>query len=97
MGPFGKGGKKRGSVYPLVAIAALVAVVIIGLAGNARAQAVYGSIAGVVSDTSGAAVPGATVTITSLERKTVDTVTATGSGSTRRTASCPARTRSRPS
>ena len=81
MGPFGKGaGKKRGSPLPLVGIAALVAVVIIGLAGNASAQAVYGSIAGVVTDTSGAAVPGATVTITSIQRKTVDTVTANATG-----------------
>jgi hypothetical protein len=81
MGPFGKGAeKKRGSPFPLVGIAALAAVVIIGLAGNARAQAVYGSIAGIVTDTSGAAVPGATVTITSVQRKAVDTVTANASG-----------------
>ncbi len=82
MGPFGKGaGKKRGSPFPLVGIAALVAVVIIGgLAGNASAQAVYGSIAGVVTDTTGAAVPGATVVITSVQRKTVDTVAANATG-----------------
>ena len=44
------------------------------------AQAVYGSIAGTVTDTSGASVPGVTVTITSVERKTVDTVVTNESG-----------------
>jgi outer membrane receptor protein involved in Fe transport len=44
------------------------------------AQAVYGSIAGTVADSSGASAPGARVTITSLERVTVDTVTSNGSG-----------------
>jgi hypothetical protein len=48
---------------------------------RAEAQAVYGSISGTVNDNSGAVLPGATVTITSLERKTVDTVVANESGS----------------
>ncbi|MEO5897328.1 MAG: carboxypeptidase-like regulatory domain-containing protein, partial [Vicinamibacterales bacterium] len=47
---------------------------------DAAAQAVYGSIGGLVKDSSGAAVPGATVTVTSLERKTVDTVVSNESG-----------------
>src|SRR5262245_1794034 len=46
----------------------------------AAAQAVYGSIAGTVTDPTGAALPGVTVTITSVERKTVDTVTTNESG-----------------
>jgi len=46
----------------------------------AAAQAVYGSIAGTVTDSTGAALPGATVTVTSVERKTTDTVTANASG-----------------
>jgi hypothetical protein len=46
----------------------------------ARAQAVYGSISGIVTDTSGAVVPGATVTITSVERKTSDAVTTNDRG-----------------
>jgi outer membrane receptor protein involved in Fe transport len=41
---------------------------------SAFAQAVYGSVAGTVNDPSGATLPGVTVTITSVERKTVDTV-----------------------
>jgi outer membrane receptor protein involved in Fe transport len=47
---------------------------------EASAQAVYGSIAGTVSDPQGAVVPDATVTITSLERNTSDTVTTNESG-----------------
>jgi len=47
---------------------------------HARAQAVYGSISGIVTDSSGAGVPGATVTITSVERKTSDAVTTNDRG-----------------
>jgi len=46
----------------------------------ALAQAVYGSIAGTVTDPSAAALPGVTVTITSTERKTVDSVVSNASG-----------------
>lgn len=49
-------------------------------ARDAAAQAVSGSIGGIVKDSSGAGVPGATVTVTSLERKTVDTVVSNESG-----------------
>ena len=45
-----------------------------------RGQAVYGSIAGTITDTSGAVVPGATVTITSKERNTTDVVETNESG-----------------
>lgn len=47
---------------------------------DAKAQAVYGSISGTVTDSQGAAISGATVTITSVERKTSDTVTSNDSG-----------------
>jgi outer membrane receptor protein involved in Fe transport len=50
------------------------------LSNEARAQAVYGSIAGTVTDAQGAVVPGANVTITSVERNTSDTVTTNDSG-----------------
>src|ERR1051325_79027 len=50
------------------------------LSMEARAQAVYGSIAGTVSDAQGAVVPDATVTITSVERNTSDTVQTNESG-----------------
>src|SRR5438309_3061844 len=58
-----------------VALIALVAAV-----PAARAQAVYGSIAWTVTDPSGAALPGVTVTITSVERQTVDSVVSNSSG-----------------
>jgi outer membrane receptor protein involved in Fe transport len=46
----------------------------------AAGQAVYGSIAGSVVDSSGGGVAGATVTVESLERGTLDTVTSNESG-----------------
>jgi outer membrane receptor protein involved in Fe transport len=49
-------------------------------ASDAAAQAVSGSISGIVKDASGAVVPGATITVTSLERKTVDTAVSNESG-----------------
>jgi Zn-dependent M28 family amino/carboxypeptidase len=39
---------------------------------------VYGSVAGTVTDSSGARIPEARLTITSLERKTIDTATSAG-------------------
>jgi hypothetical protein len=62
--------------------AAIITAVIVMFAAvpRAAAQAVYGSISGVVKDASGAIVPGATITVTSLERKTVDTVVSNESG-----------------
>ena len=47
---------------------------------HAHAQAVYGSIAGTVVDPSGGALPGVTVSITSLDRKTVDSVVTNEAG-----------------
>src|SRR5215207_958682 len=55
-------------------------LVIAGLSADVRAQAVYGSIAGNVTDANGAVVANATVTITSIERKTSDTVQTNDSG-----------------
>ena len=46
----------------------------------AAAQAVYGSISGTVTDSSGGVLPGVSVTVTSLERKTTDTVVTNESG-----------------
>jgi outer membrane receptor protein involved in Fe transport len=55
-------------------------VLLTGLCGSGRAQAVYGSISGTVTDSSGALVAGAKITITNVDRKTSDTVTANDSG-----------------
>jgi outer membrane receptor protein involved in Fe transport len=52
----------------------------VSYAPQASAQAVYGSIAGTVADSTGAAVPGATVAITSLDRKTSDSVVTNATG-----------------
>jgi outer membrane receptor protein involved in Fe transport len=46
----------------------------------ASTQAVYGSIAGTVVDSTGAAIPGATVTITSPARQSVDTAVTNNAG-----------------
>jgi len=46
----------------------------------ARAQSVYGSIFGTVTDTTGAVIPGATVTVTDEAKGTVVTVVSNGTG-----------------
>ena len=59
---------RRGSSSRLIGCA-VVAVALVGAAVSpARAQVLYGSIVGNVTDASGAAVPGATVTITDQQR-----------------------------
>jgi hypothetical protein len=59
---------------------ALALLLIVLAPVHAQAQAVYGSISGIITDPSGAVVPGATVTVTSVERKTTDTVVSNESG-----------------
>jgi hypothetical protein len=63
----------------ILVVLALVAG-LLSLPASARAQAVYGSIAGTVEDSTGAALPGTNVTITSVERQTSDTVVTNSSG-----------------
>jgi hypothetical protein len=55
-------------------------MLIFGAAGPVAAQAVYGSISGTITDNTGAIVPGVTVTITNLDRKTTDDVVSNESG-----------------
>jgi hypothetical protein len=69
-----------GTRCQLLTFAALLLAAFIVHPVPVQAQAVYGSISGTVSDASGAVLPGATVTITSVERKTVDTVVTNESG-----------------
>ncbi|MPY89572.1 MAG: hypothetical protein GEU99_16805 [Luteitalea sp.] len=70
----------------LLACRRLAVTCLIGLAmaagpsAKANAQAVYGSLSGTVADVSGAVLPGVTITITSVERKTVDAVMTNESG-----------------
>ncbi len=61
-------------------VLALFACANLLLFSPARAQSVYGSIFGTVTDKSGAAVPGATVTITDEAKGTVVNVTSNASG-----------------
>jgi outer membrane receptor protein involved in Fe transport len=69
----------RVSISKRVAMAIALAVLTAWPAA-ARAQAVYGSIAGTIQDSSGAALPGVNVTVTSVERNTTDTVVTNDSG-----------------
>jgi len=62
---------------PLV-LALLIAVPLV--TRQAIAQAVYGSISGTVTDATGGVIPGATVTITSVQRGIQDTVVTNDSG-----------------
>jgi outer membrane receptor protein involved in Fe transport len=59
---------------------ALAVAAVTAIPASAAAQAVYGSIGGTVTDNSGAVLPGVTITITSLERQTVDTAVTNESG-----------------
>ena len=65
----------QSSVYVVLVIVTLAITT-----ASAAAQAVYGSVSGIVRDSTGALLPGATVTITSVERNTVDTVVTNESG-----------------
>ena len=70
----------RVSLRPRYPFALALLLSIVFAPAYVRAQAVYGSIGGIVTDPSGAIVPGATITITSVERKTSDTVVSGASG-----------------
>jgi outer membrane receptor protein involved in Fe transport len=70
----------RSSSLRALQIGLFLAVAVTWLAPAAAAQAVYGGLRGAVTDTSGGALPGVTVTITSVERQTVDTVVTNESG-----------------
>ena len=59
---------------------AVFCLALLGFSSTSHAQAVYGSIAGTVVDPSGGALPGVTVSITNLDRKTVDSVVTGESG-----------------
>jgi Carboxypeptidase regulatory-like domain len=65
-------------------VAALLAASLTVPATPVSAQAVYGSIRGTITDSSGAVLPGVTVTITSRDRNTADTVVTDSEGGYRK-------------
>ncbi len=71
------GVRARAHSSGLAVIALVIALVV---PAPAVGQAVYGSISGNVKDSSGGVLPGVTVTITSVERKTTDSVVTNDSG-----------------
>jgi hypothetical protein len=60
--------------------AILLALMFFAAAAHPAAQAVYGSVRGTITDSSGAVLPGTTVTITSKTRNTTDTVVTDSDG-----------------
>jgi len=60
---------------------ALVALVVLVLGATGVAQSLYGSLVGTVTDESGAAVPGATVTVTQVETNASRSVVTNEAGS----------------
>jgi hypothetical protein len=68
------------SLSRIVAASAAVLLLALVPGRTAHAQAVYGSLAGTVTDPSAAALPGVTVTATSVERKTVHSGVTNGDG-----------------
>jgi hypothetical protein len=68
------------TLHRVALIVSPLALALLTLPPPAASQAVYGSIAGTIADATGAALPGVSVTVTSLERKTSDTVVSNTSG-----------------
>ena len=60
--------------------ALMIALAMFGAIAHPTAQAVYGSVRGTITDSSGAVLPGTSVTITSKERHTADTVVTDSDG-----------------
>ena len=74
------GSRRRRGASRVLRVLVVLAIALMSSVSTAAAQAVYGSISGTVSDATGGVLPGATVVVTSVERKTVDTVIANESG-----------------
>jgi hypothetical protein len=61
-------------------IVLMIALAMFGAIAHPTAQAVYGSVRGTITDSSGAVLPGTSVTITSKERHTADSVVTDSDG-----------------
>jgi hypothetical protein len=73
-------GMKLAGQFRRALCAAATAAALIAAAPSALAQAVFGSITGTVVDSTGAAVPGATITVLDVAKGTSVTLTSNGSG-----------------
>src|SRR5688572_20697950 len=73
--------RNDGGVMVSVRRWALVAVVMLGLVVNTATQSLYGSLVGTVTDESGGAIPGATVTVTQVETNLSRNVVTNDAGS----------------
>jgi hypothetical protein len=78
--PRGTGVGVRRSWRRVAWLGMAVAVLTAGSVSPLCAQAVYGSISGTVLDNSGGALPGVSVSVTSVDRKTVDSVVTDDTG-----------------
>jgi hypothetical protein len=61
-------------------LALIILLIALAVPSPASAQAVYGSISGTVKDSSGGVLPGVTVTVTNIDRKTSDSVVTNDNG-----------------
>jgi hypothetical protein len=67
-------------VFTAAAPATLTALALLCTQTSGRAQGVYGSIVGTISDSTGAVIPNATIVVTDVSKGTTQTVQSNGSG-----------------
>jgi hypothetical protein len=78
--PHNISGRKRSRRAVLILALFLTAVVLAGAAFKANAQSTFGSFRGTVQDGSGAVIPGATITVHSLDQNVTRQITSDDSG-----------------
>jgi Carboxypeptidase regulatory-like domain len=71
----------KGSIWAVAFVTALLAILVLGVVPNSFGQGITGSITGTVTDSSGAWLAGATVTIRQVDTNAIRTVTTSDVGS----------------